>query len=174
MLVLYILLGIVALFLILGMVAPKDYDLSRSKVINKPVSEVYDYLKYIKKQDEWSPWKKKDPNMDQSFEGTDGEIGFVSKWEGNKQVGMGEQELIGLKENEEVLTELRFLKPWESISKGYFRLSPTSDHSTDVTWGFSGRNKFPWNVMMMFMSMEKSVGKDFEEGLSSLKEILES
>ena len=67
MLVVYILLGIVALILILGMIAPKNYDMSRSIEINRSVSDVYNYLKYIKNQDEWSPWKKKDPNMDQSF-----------------------------------------------------------------------------------------------------------
>lgn len=174
MIVVYILLGIIALVLILGLIAPKDFELNRTIEIKRPVSEVYNYLKYIKNQDEWSPWKKKDPDMKQSFEGTDGQPGFVSKWEGNKHVGMGEQELISLEENKEVISELRFLKPWKSQSDAYLRVSPTSENRTNVTWGFSGRNKFPFNAMMLFMSMEKSVGKDFEEGLASLKEVLEN
>ncbi|HEX9827280.1 MAG TPA: polyketide cyclase, partial [Flavobacteriaceae bacterium] len=86
MLVLYIVLAIMALFLILGLIAPKNYEVNRSIIVNKPLSEVFDYLKYIKNQDDWSPWKKKDPNMKQFFEGTDGEIGFISKWEGDKAV----------------------------------------------------------------------------------------
>jgi hypothetical protein len=43
-----------------------------------------------------------------------------------------------------------------------------------VTWGFSGKNKFPVSIMMLFMNMDKTVGKDFEEGLSSLKAQLEA
>jgi hypothetical protein len=44
---------------------------------------------------------------------------------------------------------------------------------TNVTWGFSGRNKFPFSIFMLFMNMDKAVGKDFEEGLKSLKQQLE-
>lgn len=30
------------------------------------------------------------------------------------------------------------------------------------------------SIVMLFMNMDKAVGKDFEEGLASLKEILEN
>ena len=96
MLIFYIFLGIIALFIILTLVAPKTFNVSRSIVINKPLPEVFEYLKYIKNQDNWSPWKLKDPDMKQEFVGTDGEIGFVSKWVGNKEVGTGEQEIINI------------------------------------------------------------------------------
>ena len=43
-----------------------------------------------------------------------------------------------------------------------------------VTWGFSGKNKFPMRIMMLFMSMDKMVGKDFEQGLQNLKNNLNS
>ena len=35
--------------------------LVESIIIDKPISEVFDYLKYLKNQDHWSPWKNKDP-----------------------------------------------------------------------------------------------------------------
>jgi hypothetical protein len=163
-----------ALFLILGLIAPKNYEVNRSIIVNKPLSEVFDYLKYIKNQDDWSPWKKKDPNMKQFFEGTDGEIGFISKWEGDKAVGMGEQEIKRIVENESIETELRFLKPWKSQSDAYLRVVGLDNQQTNVTWGFSGRNKFPFSIFMLFMNMDKAVGKDFEEGLSNLKQQLEN
>lgn len=40
-------------------------------------------------------------------------------------------------------------------------------------WGFYGVSKFLMNIMMLFMNMDKVVGKDFEEGLVKLKIILE-
>ena len=169
----YILIGIVLILILLGLIAPKDYEVSRSIVIDRDIKEVFQYLKLVKNQDDWSPWKKKDPNMVQSSRGTDGEVGFISKWRGNKKVGEGEQEIISIVENESIDTQLRFFKPWKSESIGHFVVNTVEDEQTLVTWGFSGKNKFPMSLFMLLMNMDKTVGKDFEEGLASLKEILE-
>jgi hypothetical protein len=158
----------------LGLLAPKRFEVNRSIIVNKPLAEVFNYLKYVKNQDDWSPWKKKDPNMKQTSEGTDGEVGFISKWEGNKVVGSGEQEIKRIVENESVETELRFFKPWKSHSDAYLRVVGLESQQTNVTWGFSGKNKFPFSIFMLFMNMDKAVGKDFEEGLNSLKQQLEN
>ncbi|MBT8300030.1 MAG: SRPBCC family protein [Maribacter sp.] len=170
---LYILIGLVVLIAILAMIAPKTYSVSRSTSIAKPVSEVFDYVRSLKKQDEWGPWAKKDPNMTKEFQGTDGEVGAISGWKGNKDVGEGEQEIMAIKENEVVETKLRFFKPWKAESDAYIKVNDEGNGSTKVTWGFSGKNKFPFSIMMLFMNMDKSVGKDFEQGLSDLKSILE-
>ena len=153
--------------------APKSYDVSRIIVINKSVEEVFAYLKLLKNQDNWSPWAQKDPNMKKTLTGVDGEVGCISAWVGNKDVGAGEQEIITLKENEEVLSELRFLKPFKSTSDAYLRVSQEGPE-TKVVWGFSGTNKFPMSIMMLFMNMDKSVGGDFEQGLKKLKSVIES
>ncbi len=171
--VLYILAGIILLLLVLILLAPKTYDVSRSIEISKPKGEVFEYLKSLKKMDEWSPWAKKDPNMEKKFTGTDGEVGATSYWNGNKDVGEGEQEITKIIEGERVESELRFLKPWKSTSDCYTEVKEDENGQTKVTWGFSGKNKFPMSIMMLFMSMDKMVGKDFEEGLASLKSNLE-
>lgn len=171
---LYILAGIIVLILLLALLAPKTYNVFRSIEIAKPKGEVFEHLKYLKKQDEWSPWARKDPNMKKSFTGTDGEVGCISHWVGNKEVGEGEQELTKIIPGERIEGELRFLKPWKSTSDCYFDVADSSEGKTKVTWGFSGKNKFPMSIMMLFMSMDKMVGKDFEEGLATLKSQMES
>lgn len=170
---LYVLIGVVVSIIIIMFVAPLNYEVNRSVVISKPVSEVFNYLKYIKNQDDWSPWKKKDPSMKQTYIGVDGEIGFIAKWEGNKDVGMGEQEILSITENQEINSKLRFLKPWKSESDAYIRVEALTKNRTSVTWGFTGKSPMPFNVFMLFFNMDKTVGKDFEEGLSSLKNVLE-
>ena len=172
--VLYILLAIVVIIAFLAIIAPKSYDVNRSISINQPISEVFDYLKQLKKQAEWSPWEKRDPNMKKDFEGVDGQVGAISKWEGNKDVGTGEQELTRIVENEVIESRLRFFKPWKSESDAYLRVNENSEGETEVTWGFSGKNKFPVSIMMLFMNMDKAIGKDFEEGLANLKSRLEA
>ena len=105
--------------------------------------------------------------------GTDGEVGFIAKWEGNKQVGTGEQEILHIEHNEQIKTQLRFLKPWKSVSDAYIKVTEVDTNQTNVTWGFTGNNPVPMNIFMLFFNFEKAVGKDFEEGLASLKEILD-
>lgn len=173
MIVFYILLGIIGVLIILAFLVPKSYEVNRSVIINKSLPEVFAYLKFVKNQDNWSPWKKKDPNMKQESIGTDGEVGFISKWEGNKQVGTGEQEINYIEHNKHIKTQLRFLKPWKSTSDAYIKVTELEANQTNVTWGFTGNNPVPMNIFMLFFNFEKAVGKDFEEGLSSLKELLE-
>ena len=170
---LYIILGVIALISLLAAIAPKNYDVSRSIEIARPKSEVFDYLKYLKNMDQWSPWAKKDPDMDKKFTGTDGEVGAISYWNGNKEVGEGEQEIKNIIDGKSIESELRFFKPWKSTSDCYTNVEVGGEGTTKVTWGFSGTNKFPMSSMALFMSMDKMVGKDFEEGLATLKEILE-
>lgn len=169
----YIIVGIVVLLLVLSLIAPKRYNVFRSIEINKSKSDVFEHLKYLQKQQEWSPWARKDPNMEKKLTGTDGEVGAISYWNGNKEVGEGEQEITKIIDGERIEGELRFLKPWKSTSDCYFDVTDAGEGSTKVTWGFSGKNKFPMSIMMLFMNMDKAVGKDFEEGLSTLKEQLE-
>jgi hypothetical protein len=163
----------VAIIVLLVFIAPKDYKISRSVIIDKPYFSVYDYLKFIKNQDHWSPWKKKDPTMRQEFIGVDGEVGFVAKWEGNSDVGIGEQEIIEITKNESIVTIFRFLKPWKSISQSVIKVENLGNMQTKVTWVFMGDNEFPSNLFMLFYDLEKAVGRDFEEGLKNLKVLLE-
>ncbi len=171
--ILYIIIGFLAILVLLALIAPKNYQVHRSIVINKPLPEVFQYLKHIKNQDNWSPWKKKDPNMKQEFVGNDGEVGFIAKWDGNKEVGLGEQEIMNIVENDRLEARLRFFKPWKSESDAVTRVEEVEGEQTKVTWGFSGINKVPANIFMMLYNVDKHVGKDFEEGLASLKDILE-
>ena len=126
--------SIIGLIVLLALFAPKNYNVSRSVQVNKPLEEVFNYIKYVKKQNDCSPWKKKDPNMKQEFEGTDGEVGFISCWEGNKEVGTGEQEITRVVENETLESQLRFLKPWKSQSDAYITVDSIDVTTTRVTW----------------------------------------
>ncbi|OYX27931.1 MAG: polyketide cyclase [Flavobacteriales bacterium 32-35-8] len=159
---------------ILVIAVPKYFNISRNIVINKPANEVFEYLKFIKNQDDWSPWKKKDPDMKQSYVGVDGKIGFIAKWEGNKDVGSGEQEITRIVENQVIETKLRFYKPWKSESDAYIKIKGLDEYNSSiVTWGFSGRNKIVSSIFFALFNMEKAIGEDFEKGLVSLKKMLE-
>ncbi len=171
--VLYVILGLIALVLIAALIMPKDYAVEREVVISKPKAEVYDYLESLQNQNKWSVWSKKDPNIKMNFKGTDRTVGYTYFWEGNDEIGKGEQEITKITKGERIDTQLRFLKPFESTSEAYLITEPLGENQTKVKWGFTGVMPYPMNAMLPFMGMDKTVGKDFADGLANLKAIME-
>lgn len=170
-----IVLLLIAVIVIASFATPTDLKVQRDITINKPKAEIYNYVKILKNQNEWGPWFKKEPTMKQEFRGTDGTVGFVSAWNGkSEEVGEGEQEIKKLVENERMETELRFKRPFESKADAFLTLASAGEDQTKVTWGFSTTMPRPLNLMTLVIDMDKEVGKDFAEGLSSLKTIMES
>ena len=172
MIVLYIILGIIAALLIAGLFVPKGMTATRDIVINKPQDEVFNFIKYLKNQQQFSKWATMDPNIKNEFSGTDGMPGFIHSWEGNKKVGKGAQEILAVSPGR-IDTELRFEKPFKSVAKSFMTAEATGDNATKVSWGFVGSMNYPMNVMKLFMNMEKAIGNDFSTGLNNLKTVME-
>src|SRR5690606_7397589 len=137
--------------LILSLIAPKQFDISRSLVIDRPKSQVFEALRSLKRQNQWSPWALRDPHMESSFSGVDGQVGATNYWRGNKKVGEGEQEITRIIDGERIETELRFLKPFKSTSKARLTVEEVGPDSTKVEGGFSGTYKFPMGIMALIM-----------------------
>jgi hypothetical protein len=166
--------ALILVLLLLAFVSKKTYSVERNLHIHKPVPEVFGYIKYLKNQDHFSKWATMDPVMKKRYSGTDGTPGFISAWESNnKNVGTGEQEIKKITENEKVDFELRFLKPFPGVANAYMETQKLNETSTNVKWGFQSSMKFPLNIMLLFMNMDKMIGTDFETGLQNLKNILE-
>ncbi len=166
-------IGVIALLFILALFVKKGYAIEREITIDKPRPEVFDYLKHLKNQDHFNKWAMADPNQKKEFRGTDGTVGFVYAWEGNKKVGKGEQEIKSIKEDERIDVEVRFEKPFEAIAYTPFTTESLPGNQTKVKWAMSARMKYPMNIMLLFMNMDKMLGKDIQLSLGNLKTILE-
>ena len=115
-----------------------------------------------------------DPNMEKSFRGTDGTVGFVSAWKSEEEdVGSGEQEILRIDEGKRIDFELRFFEPFESSDLAYMATERISDNQTKVKWGFDGKMAYPMNLMLLFMDFEGMIGDDLQSGLQNLKSNLE-
>ena len=99
--VLFTVLGIVALVLIAALFAPKEFASEREVVIDKPQKQVFDYIKFVKNQDNFGIWQLSDPEAEMTEEGTDGTVGFKYSWDG-KKVGKGSQTITGISTNEKL------------------------------------------------------------------------
>ena len=172
--IIVVLAGIIVLFLIIAFFLKKDYTVGKEIIINKSKATVFEYLKFLKNQNKFNVWASMDPDMKTDFTGTDGTEGFISAWDSdNKNVGKGEQEIIKIIDGERIDYEIRFIKPFKSTSYAYITTLVVDGNHTKVHWGFSGNMKYPTNLTLLFMNMEKMIGGDLEKGLENLKAILE-
>ncbi len=166
--------GLIILLLIIAAFAKKNYGVTSEITIQIPVQVVFDYLKLLKNQDNFSKWALMDPNMTKEYRGTDGTVGFVSAWESkNKNVGKGEQEIRNIKEGQQIDFEIRFIKPFAGIAQAYLSTDSLSNQVTLVKWGFTSKMAYPMNLMLLVMKMEKMIENDLQTGLQNLKKLLE-
>ena len=168
--------GLVAMLVILlgiGIFAKKEFKVNRQIDINQPKSLVFQYIKSLKNQDNFSKWKVLDPSMEKTYTGVDGTVGFVSKWKSNHpDVGEGEQEITAIAEGSRIDYQLRFKKPFEAVSTAYMS-TEGNDQLTTVSWGFKGEMPFPMNLLLVFTDMEEDIANDLDQGLQNLKKQLE-
>ena len=168
-------ISLIALLLIVALFLKKEYNIQREIIINKPLKEVFDYLKHIKNQDYFGKWVMTDPGMKKDFRGADGTVGFVYAWDStNKNAGAGEQEIIQIDEGKKIDIEVRFIRPFAGVAYTPFYTEPISADQTKVIWGIKNIMKYPMNLMVLFMNMEKMLGADIEISLVNLKTILEN
>jgi uncharacterized protein YndB with AHSA1/START domain len=171
-------IGIGLVVLLLGLAVaiatrPDTFRVERSAVIDAPPEVVYGYVNDFHQWNRWSPFEKLDPAMTRTYGGTDAGVGAVYSWSGNSQAGQGSMSIKASTPGQRIALDLHFQKPMESHALTEFTFQPTPQ-GTKVTWAMSGPNTTLGKAISLVASMDKMVGKSFEEGLSSLKTVSEA
>jgi hypothetical protein len=167
--------GVIALPFVIALFMKKEHYVRREIIINAPQQKVFDYIKLLKNQDEFNKHAQAGADRKKEFKGTDGTIGFIYSWSGNKSAGEGEKEIINLIDGEKVETEIRFVKPFTATARVVMTAESVSGRAgqdqTKVTWSNAGTLKYPLNILIP--TMQKSVAKDMDASLETLKNLLE-
>ncbi|GJM62751.1 polyketide cyclase [Persicobacter diffluens] len=165
----------IAIPLIFALFMEKEYKVSREVLIKKPVEQVFDYVKYLKHQKEYSVWQKMDPDQHHTYNGEDGTVGFVSTWDSqNPDVGRGQQTIVSMVEGQRIDYEIQFFEPFEAKDNAFMETKPVSENQTAVVWGFEGKMPYPMNLLLPLMNMEEMLGEQLQTGLNNLKKVLEA
>jgi hypothetical protein len=165
------LLALIMLLLIVALFIPKDYTVSVSTTINQPKAVVFDYVKLIKNQEEYSVWVMQDPNVVMKYTGTDGTVGFRAAWNSkDDNVGEGSQQITKITDDR-IDVDLHFERPMKGDAKAATFVESVSGNQTKVTNEFYGHSDYPMNLMSL-------IGKKFitdaqTQNLANLKKILE-
>jgi hypothetical protein len=175
----YIVLGIgavmitaIVIVLILASMKPNQFRVERSINIAAPASKIFPYFEDLKQQRNWSPWEQKDPDMKRVYSGAEKGVGAIYKWNGNREIGAGRQEITTVTPHSKVDVTMDFFRPMQAKNYIEYILRPTGS-GTQVTWAIHGPMLFMSKVMSVFMSFEKMIGGEFEKGLVQLKALAE-
>jgi Polyketide cyclase / dehydrase and lipid transport len=171
MIFVYIFVGLIATLLVVAALMPKVFNVEKTIVISKPLADVMNRVGDLNYYSQWNPWQQSDPTAKNTITGTPKSSGHKYSWEG-KKVGAGSLTLNNM-DDKHIHFDLEFLKPWKSKAKDNWLFEPWGNEGeTKVTWQNSG--ELPWPIArLMGPMLNKSLSKQFEQGLSNLKKMVE-
>lgn len=165
-------IGIIALFLLIALFIPNEYTVSVSTTIDKPRQAVFDYVKLVKNQEDYSIWVMEDPNVKMDYQGVDGTVGFKASWNSkDDNVGEGSQQITAISE-ERIDVDLNFVRPMKGEAKVSTFLESVSANETKIRVDFYGNSSYPMNLMNFVGA--KFITDAETQNLANLKKILES
>ncbi len=154
----------------LAYLQPREVHVEREIIIDATPQEIFPYLSDLKKAQVWSPWAEMDPNTENTYTGTMGEVGSSMKWS-SEITGKGTQTISEIRPFELVKTDLDFEGQGPAVAT--LNLTPQGA-GTKVVWGLDadmGNNPIGrW----MGLAMDSMLGPDYEKGLAKLKATVES
>lgn len=173
-LLLFFLLAVIAITAFLSFMQPTSQQVERLIVINTPAKNIYDQLVKLDNFNKFSVWSQQDSTAVYTLSGTDGTVGAYTSWKGSPEIsGEGKIEITALEPNKKVVHKLQFTQPKKGNAESVFLLNETSKTTTSVTWTFNMATPRPWNIFNLFFSLDKQMGKDFEDGLKAMKTMIE-
>ncbi|MCB0552653.1 MAG: SRPBCC family protein [Phaeodactylibacter sp.] len=167
--ILVVLAALLGIFLLLGLIAPKEVSTSQSIVVNAPPQVAFNVVNDLTTWDSWSPWKENDPTIANVMgEITAGEGAYFT-WT-SENSGNGKMTITESQPNESIKMVVDF--DGQGAADGPFTFKAV-DNGTEVTWGFYSKFPFPWNAMLLFQDFQKGLEKDYQRGLELLKGVVE-
>ncbi len=160
--------GLLGVFVVVGLVLPTDYEVTRTQSISAPASVIFGQINDLEEYNRWQPWAG--PGLEVSYGDKRVGQGASYKWSGEDQ---GEGQILISKSvpNQEVTYALDFGQ--HGTANTTFTLSTKGD-AVNVVWRMNGNSKTPIVGGYFAAMMDSMVGPYYERGLSSLKKRAES
>lgn len=146
---------------------PDQFRVERSMAIDAATAKIYPFIADFHNWRAWSPWENLDADLKRSYSGPTAGERAVYEWSGRK-AGTGRMEIKHASPDWHLFIQLDFIKPFEGHNTAEFTLTPAAN-ATTVTWAMYGPTTFIGKMMSVFVSTDKYLGGQFEQGLRNLK-----
>jgi len=159
--------------LIYAATKPDTFRVERSTHIKAPPEKIFPLIDNFHQWEKWSPWEKVDPALKRTYSGANSGKGAIYQWDGNKNIGQGQMEIIESTPPGKLRIKIDFLAPFEGHNTVEFTLEAQGD-GTLVSHAMFGPSPYMSKLMGIFFNMDKMIGDKFDEGLVSLKALAEA
>lgn len=164
---------VIAGVLIFAATRPDTFRVERSIIIKVLPEKIFPLINDLHSMSTWSSYEKKDRAMKRDYSGPASGKGAVYVWDGNKQIGKGNIEIVESSPTSKVTMTLNMIKPFEAHNIVELTLQPQGG-TTRVTWAMHGPSPYISKLLGLFFNMDRMIGKDFETGLANLKTLAET
>ena len=170
---LWIVGGVAVVFVVVGMMLPREFTVARSIVIAAPAERVHRFVDDLSTWPRWSPFDTEDPNIVWDDSPQLAGVGARRAWK-SKKMGDGSQSITASDPKTGVSMKLAMTGGCMEPFDIRFDYAPEAG-GTRVTWTDSGRLPAAphWRWMGKLM-IEPMCGKAFEKGLAALKKVVET
>ena len=145
--------------------------MERSRAIAATPERIFPFIDDLEKQQQWSPWAERDPEMAIVYGEKRAGVGAVVSWESARDdVGVGSQRIVQSVPDKSIVTDLDFGANGRATA--YFDIMEEGERSV-VTWGFEtdlGANPL---MRWLGLGMDDLIGGDYERGLERLAALVE-
>lgn len=161
--------ALVALFVVVGLLLPQTYGMSRDTTVDAPIAVVFDQVNDLTKNEAWSPWMAADPTMKVTYGDIRSGVGATYSWT-SENMGSGSLTVAKVDPPNEIVNTLAF--DGQGEGKGIWKFEQAGD-SVKVTWSMEGQaTGIADRYFGLFI--DSMVGGQFETGLANLKRVSEA
>lgn len=146
MIIIYIFGGLLLLFLLLTVLVPGSFKLSRTREVSCSTQQLVAFVSDFKNYAEWNPWLSRDETIQIDITGRAGQVGHALSWKG-KRTGAGKMEITAVNEHS-ISWLIHYQKPWASTGKDEWTLKPTTNGKCEITWVHEGNLPWPFARLM--------------------------
>lgn len=140
-----------------------EFTVEKSKIINAPRPDVFNYINDSKNWEEWCSLGLEDPEI--SVTHSENTIGKGSSYSWNGKEGSGEVQTINVKENDSIIQKMNYNGNNSDVSLSF----KDTLGGTKVSWKAKGQMSFGYKIMTIYHGGATNyIGSMFEKSLVNL------
>lgn len=172
---LFVLISIATMVLISALFVEKEISIKEAITIQKPIDDVFNYVRYIDQQHTYFSWQSKNKKKKSQKKNSDGTIGYQSTVEFNMEsTGKGQFRITELIPNKLIKCDFVCSTNQQVIATLTITTEPESDSVTVLAIELSITETYPRNIQLLFSKMNLLESPHLQKSVEKLKDLIES